>query len=290
MTKQEAFARLESFEEGIPFEAIRFLYEHEPDAEILEKIRFALEHAFDDDLYFDDRTARYCYAPLWYAIVAEQYQDLSLLPPLIALYTEYDGNYDFLEEQGIVLLEKLWEKFGDEAVLPTMDALDRVMETPSDFPYLFLFNCLRYADASQLPRVISWLDNPNNHWLDALIGHMADCMQFRGVLPKLQEIEAKYLAETNWKQSKGFGDKLFLGELKYAIRQIEKGEPGNEPFSKTRGHWEEHYRAFEKNFITPKPKPKVPEPKKSAKVGRNDPCPCGSGKKYKKCCWGKGIF
>ena len=23
------------------------------------------------------------------------------------------------------------------------------------------------------------------------------------------------------------------------------------------------------------------------KVGRNDPCPCGSGKKYKKCCWGK---
>lgn len=22
----------------------------------------------------------------------------------------------------------------------------------------------------------------------------------------------------------------------------------------------------------------------SAKVGRNDPCPCGSGKKYKQCC------
>ena len=28
-----------------------------------------------------------------------------------------------------------------------------------------------------------------------------------------------------------------------------------------------------------------PEPKESEKkVGRNDPCPCGSGKKYKKCC------
>ena len=24
--------------------------------------------------------------------------------------------------------------------------------------------------------------------------------------------------------------------------------------------------------------------KKSTKVGRNDPCPCGSGKKYKQCC------
>jgi uncharacterized protein len=26
------------------------------------------------------------------------------------------------------------------------------------------------------------------------------------------------------------------------------------------------------------------EPLRSAKVGRNEPCPCGSGKKFKKCC------
>ncbi len=25
----------------------------------------------------------------------------------------------------------------------------------------------------------------------------------------------------------------------------------------------------------------------SKKIGRNDPCPCGSGKKYKSCCWKK---
>ncbi|MEW6221524.1 MAG: SEC-C metal-binding domain-containing protein [Thermodesulfobacteriota bacterium] len=29
------------------------------------------------------------------------------------------------------------------------------------------------------------------------------------------------------------------------------------------------------------------KPAQSVKVGRNDPCPCGSGKKYKKCCLGK---
>ena len=28
--------------------------------------------------------------------------------------------------------------------------------------------------------------------------------------------------------------------------------------------------------------------RKDPKIGRNDPCPCGSGKKYKKCC-GKDI-
>jgi len=29
--------------------------------------------------------------------------------------------------------------------------------------------------------------------------------------------------------------------------------------------------------------------KKNTKIGRNDPCPCGSGKKFKKCCGAKGI-
>lgn len=32
------------------------------------------------------------------------------------------------------------------------------------------------------------------------------------------------------------------------------------------------------NYIDP------PKPRQVVKIGRNDPCPCGSGKKYKKCC------
>ena len=31
----------------------------------------------------------------------------------------------------------------------------------------------------------------------------------------------------------------------------------------------------------------VPYKRDAPKVGRNDPCPCGSGKKYKKCCLNK---
>jgi hypothetical protein len=44
----------------------------------------------------------------------------------------------------------------------------------------------------------------------------------------------------------------------------------------------------------PKPSPRTaPVPTQAAekpqkKIGRNDPCPCGSGKKYKKCCLNKG--
>lgn len=36
--------------------------------------------------------------------------------------------------------------------------------------------------------------------------------------------------------------------------------------------------------LTKAEKDAVPFVRQSAKIGRNDPCPCGSGKKYKKCC------
>ena len=39
-----------------------------------------------------------------------------------------------------------------------------------------------------------------------------------------------------------------------------------------------------KKVITNESKETKRVTKKSTKVGRNDPCPCGSGKKYKNCC------
>ena len=47
--------------------------------------------------------------------------------------------------------------------------------------------------------------------------------------------------------------------------------------------WDEIYTEEERSAITKKYKQsKIYHPEK--KPGRNDPCPCGSGKKYKKCC------
>jgi preprotein translocase subunit SecA len=42
----------------------------------------------------------------------------------------------------------------------------------------------------------------------------------------------------------------------------------------------------EKPEVSPAAGPEIPSTVHRAepKVGRNDPCPCGSGKKYKKCC------
>lgn len=38
----------------------------------------------------------------------------------------------------------------------------------------------------------------------------------------------------------------------------------------------------------PLPPPVEPIKKTKAEPGRNDPCPCGSGKKFKQCCLKKG--
>jgi uncharacterized protein YecA (UPF0149 family) len=56
-------------------------------------------------------------------------------------------------------------------------------------------------------------------------------------------------------------------EARYAAAQ--------ERMAKLNEQWERKQRLEQIN---------LPVVRKTPKVGRNDPCPCGSGKKYKKCC------
>lgn len=56
---------------------------------------------------------------------------------------------------------------------------------------------------------------------------------------------------------------------------------------KTHDHWEQSF--FEKEggewrFLDAKGVQVGTYRRQSPKVGRNDPCPCGSGQKFKKCC------
>ena len=46
-----------------------------------------------------------------------------------------------------------------------------------------------------------------------------------------------------------------------------------------------HYRMFKETVDEGKQERRV---QREEKVGRNDPCPCGSGKKYKRCCGKRG--
>ena len=56
-------------------------------------------------------------------------------------------------------------------------------------------------------------------------------------------------------------------------------------FYKINGHW---VYSRKDSTLSPAPASPMEKPKTvirdKTKIGRNDPCPCGSGKKYKKCC------
>ena len=82
------------------------------------------------------------------------------------------------------------------------------------------------------------------------------------------------------------------------IVKTEKGGPGDQEgqvefivsFTEN-GVRQEHHElsSFKKSggtwyFATGKPLPARPVVHASPRSGRNDPCPCGSGKKFKKCC------
>ncbi len=62
---------------------------------------------------------------------------------------------------------------------------------------------------------------------------------------------------------------------RYKVKETEYRHHENAQFRRVDGSW----RFSDGKIIGPEPKRRE-EPK----VGRNDPCPCGSGKKYKKCC------
>jgi len=68
------------------------------------------------------------------------------------------------------------------------------------------------------------------------------------------------------------------GTVEFVARYRTRGQPFAHhelaSFRKAAGRW-----LYVDGVINPKPAQRV-----AAKVGRNDPCPCGSGRKFKKCC------
>ena len=74
-------------------------------------------------------------------------------------------------------------------------------------------------------------------------------------------------------------------EVKKARERISKSEPFKKAFEVV-GITDEDLENIIKDIQAKKPEQIEEE---TPKVGRNDPCPCGSGKKYKKCCLRKTV-
>ncbi|MBI9101968.1 MAG: YchJ family protein [Spirochaetales bacterium] len=93
----------------------------------------------------------------------------------------------------------------------------------------------------------------------------------------------KWSQESDWKGLQILGTKKGKandneGSVEFKATYVQNGMTNihheMSTFKKVDGKW-----YFEEGKVVP-----VTVVRSEAKVGRNDPCPCGSGKKYKKCC------
>lgn len=68
------------------------------------------------------------------------------------------------------------------------------------------------------------------------------------------------------------------GTVRFTARYVMKGAPGaleeTSAFRKVAGRW----------LYWDRVETRAPVSERTKKPGRNDPCPCGSGRKYKACC------
>lgn len=72
---------------------------------------------------------------------------------------------------------------------------------------------------------------------------------------------------------------LLLSALTLMISQIQSGEPSNVEVNTVINNV---YQQAPETQASPSSEKRK---KQTVKVGRNEPCPCGSGKKFKKCCF-----
>jgi len=79
-------------------------------------------------------------------------------------------------------------------------------------------------------------------------------------------------------------------QIHRALHNLAQADPEPEPESADdSAHL--HNPAQAESELTPGPRPLTPVPggQRPPKIGRNDLCPCGSGRKHKRCCLGKPV-
>jgi SEC-C motif-containing protein len=103
------------------------------------------------------------------------------------------------------------------------------------------------------------------------------------------ESSRKWAQSAEWKgftilQSEGGGAQDDRGVIEfvahYRIEQADYEHHEIATFGRVEGEW----RFQDGRMVNP-----PPERREVPKIGRNDPCTCGSGKKYKKCCGQAGA-
>ncbi len=267
---QQAFQIIDKQTEGIPYEAIDFLRKQETTPELTDKIVDAVKNAYNGKKYYNETLRLMMPAPLWYAVVAEKHLSEEFFEPVLQLF-DVEEDWDLLNEQAVYLVGLLAKKYPGQFVPKVLEYIEKSIDKENKKPYLYSFEALYYAPDDQFERIHKMLYRENFLWLDHYvrilgdINHADTLQHFKKLLPKVEGTHAAV-------------------ELKYYIDAME-GRAAMEKgiaFCEMRDeNWRNHYQQMEQIFAVAK-SPVV----QKKEVGRNEPCPCGSGKKYKHCCLG----
>jgi tetratricopeptide (TPR) repeat protein len=127
----------------------------------------------------------------------------------------------------------------------------------------------------------------NSDFIDTLIDG-AIRSKFRSLLPQIKELYDKgYVVGTF--SVKTYNRVLFL--MNKDCDHVRDVMDTYTIYQRATGALDKSNKQAEKNkskdYVDYKYDDTPIQPAVSVKIGRNDPCPCGSGKKYKKCCLGK---
>jgi hypothetical protein len=279
---------LETAVKGIPFQAIEYLHDHDS-PEATDAIVKALNNFSDHQYCWGDCQ----FAPIWYAMAAEGHLHEVLIDPVINLCKNDDNQTDWLLEQAAFLICKLAMNYPELTATKVLDALEKDVEERTDHDLFFLFDCFYFCDMSMhKERLLSLLKHTDASWHELLIGTLS-FLQVKEALPILKQ-QLVQLKKSN-------PEKNYI-EHKVAIEELETGiikypEVSMPICLKRKGTLREEYEPIEDGFYPDHSallfdeleRPELPGAKQEPvvvgpKIGRNDPCPCGSGKKYKKCC------
>ena len=177
------------------------------------------------------------------------------------------------------LLDWKEERLDIPEINAIMDFGREEMDLDDDWAKQLADDCL-FSQSNALCEGESWV-------MDLLFSELYGKIYFRTVeqVKRIRDLGNQlYLAVPNpvlkcWKPTEIANPPMLLDDIPEKDEDIPDGRPAMDAIFDRYGGREEVSRLFKQRLSESGPR---------KKVGRNDPCPCGSGKKYKKCC-GKNV-
>jgi len=192
------------------------------------------------------------------------------------------------EDPEVAATRRFNKLFLETGVVKQESELPEDPSGPADYETLLVKRSLEVAlDPNTLPRLLSILDMLWMTHLDDL-DSLSDAVRLRGYAQRDPLVEYRQDATEFYKAFwRNFNEWVFANAFRMAqpageqVQVSSGGAPGSAPTITLGGgapHVHTHAHNHPHTHVHA-----VQEVVDPNKVGRNDPCPCGSGKKYKKC-------